>query len=113
GGGMALDAGPVAGRFRQDDVLELAFTLQPGKCYAAMAVSSGGIEDLVLELATSTLQVPNLPPVGLARNMPPGPDVTLGAPNCFKNPMPLPIPVLVRLKAAKGAGLAAAQVLSK
>jgi hypothetical protein len=111
GAGMQLDAGPVAGHFQGGDVLELGFMGQPGKCYMAVAVGNGGIAELALEIGIASM--PIMPPVVLAASSAPGPEATLGAPNCFKFAMPIAIPVVVRLRAAKGAGLAAAQVLSR
>lgn len=114
GEGMAFEGSPAAGKFKQGEVIEITITAQPNKCYTVVAVSDGGITELDAVVLVS-------PPVPLPVAIPPlatdtttGPDVTMGGGgNCIKSTAPAAAPATVQVKATKGAGVAAVQVLSK
>lgn len=117
GEGFQFEGAPSAAKFKQGEVLELTVTVQPGKCYTVVAVSAdGGITELdgsVLVSAPPGLPIP-VPPQPIATDTSTGPNVTMGGgANCFKSSAPAAAPATVQIKATKGAGVAAVQILSK
>jgi hypothetical protein len=115
GEGMQFEGSPSAARFKQGEVLELTVTAVPGKCYTVVAVSAdGGITELDGQVVVS---LPTPVPVAippLATDASTGPNVTMGGGGaCIKSTAPAPAPATVQIKATKGAGVAAVQVLSK
>jgi hypothetical protein len=101
---------PLAGNFQAGQCLEVQVTLNPGKCYTAIATGAGPTEVDV------QLQLP-LPPPGnqtIAQDNASGPMAVLGkSPDCFKNPSPFPAPMKLVLKVPAGQGMAAAQLYEK
>lgn len=118
GEGMQFDAGPVAARAaKAGEVLELPITLQPNKCYTAVAVSADGITELDMSFivtgAPVALPIP-VPAQAVATDTTTGPDALIGGgTNCYKNSLPVPGNGVVQVKATKGAGAMAVQVLVK
>lgn len=95
-------------------VLEVAVTLQPGKCYTGIG---GGLPpltqlDLVLEAAAP---IPGMPPMVMAQSAAGGgvQPVLGGKPNCFKNPLPVAGPAKFKLKISGGQGPAIATIYEK
>lgn len=101
---------PIAGNFQAGQCLEVQVTLNPGKCYTAIATGAGPSEVDV------ELQLP-LPPPGnqtIAQDNTSGPMAVLGkSPDCFKNPSPFAAPMKLVLKVPAGQGMAAAQLYEK
>ncbi|NUP09606.1 MAG: hypothetical protein HOW73_26470 [Polyangiaceae bacterium] len=113
GEGTAFDGSPVAGRFKQGEVIELTVTIQPNKCYTVVAVSNDGITELDASVIVAA-PIPGVPAQTVANDSTTGPDSTLGGGgNCVKSPIPTAAPATVQVKATKGGGTAAVQVLSK
>jgi hypothetical protein len=111
--GMLIAAGPFGGRFGEGEVLDLQVTMVPNRCYTIVAVSLG-IGELDAAVLVDAATFPGMPSVVMAQDTSTGPDATVGAGgNCFKWALPIAAPVLVRLTAVKGAGIAAAAVLAK
>lgn len=107
------DGQPIAGTFKQDDRLHLPVTLQAGRCYTIVAVSSGVTE---LDIALMVLPAPGmpLPAITLAMDSTTGPTAVVGGgANCFKNPMPVPMPAVAVIRATAGAGTVLAQAFSR
>jgi hypothetical protein len=109
--GMKPDGNAFAGNFQEGQTLEQPINIQAGKCYTVVGASIG-ITQLEIQLVA---QAAPLPPVVLAQSSPgAGPNATLGGKgSCFKNPLPLGGPGKVILKAAKGTGMAGAQIFVK
>lgn len=96
--------------------------MQPGGCYGAYAIGDAGIAELDLEvkidptaLAGGGGTVPALPPVAIAKDTDTGGIATLGVTsgNCFRMPIPIPLPTVVRVTAKTGSGLVAVQLLKE
>lgn len=113
GEGTAFDGQPAAGRFKQGEALEFSIVLQPGKCYTLVAVSAEGITELDASVMVAP-PMPGLPSIPAITDNTKGPDVTIGAgAACSKSPLPTAAQGTLQIKAAKGAGVAAVQVLVK
>jgi len=113
GEGTAFEGSPAAGRFKQGEVLEFPLTLQPGKCYTLVAVSVDGITELDASVIVAP-PIPGAPSVPALTDTTKGPDVTLGkGAACTKSPLPIAASGTLQIKATKGAGIAAVQVLVK
>lgn len=99
-----------AGTFLQGDIVTKSVTLQPGQCLVILAAATG-VSELDLELYI-TLPVPNAPPpMMLAKDNRTGPVASIGAGgNCFKTPLPIPLPVEVVLRVSAGKGPAMFEV---
>jgi hypothetical protein len=119
--GMAPEAAPqgtlMAANFQQGQTLESpVFNMVPGKCYSVVAAGAG-----IQQLDITMLVVTPLPgvqaPFGTTDKKPTpfGSTAVLGAKsNCVKLALaPFPMQVKFVVVAAKGAGLAAVQLLSK
>ena len=94
-------------------MLEQPINIQPGKCYTIIAAGMG-VQQVEVQLVAQP--APMFPPTVIATSAPGGgPTAVLGgkATGCWKNPLPIGGPAKVVLKAARGAGMAAAQVYSK
>jgi hypothetical protein len=110
--GMLVDVPTVAGRFTQGDVVERALLLQLGRCYTIVAASQGAVTEL--DVAMVVAAGPGMPPMVLAFDSDQGPAATLGrTPACFRNPLPIAVPVLLRLTVKSGSGAAAMRVFVK
>lgn len=109
--GMQRDGALSAANFQEGQILEQPLTLQPGKCYAVLAVGIG-IQEVDITLA-SNLNIPGLTPV-LARDAGSGSQASLGGKgNCYRVPVPVAVPAKYIVRASKGSGLAAAAVFVK
>jgi hypothetical protein len=94
-------------------------TLQPGKCYTALAASFPNVTEVDLFLKPNFGDPP--PPllvafagVVLAQDTETGPTASIGqGQNCYKNPLPIPGAGVVEVKARTGSGPVAVQVYSK
>lgn len=102
----------AVGMFQPGQQLETLITMQPGKCYTAIAVGLPAVSEVNIQLVAST-PVPGMNPV-LAQDQTTGPQAVLGkAPNCYKWALPLPGSAKVITSVAAGTGVAAVQVYEK
>ena len=109
--GMQAEGQPIVGLAQQGVPLERQVTLQPGKCYTAIAGGLPPITDLSIELV---LHVPPAPPQVLSQSSGGGlQPVMAPAPNCFKNPTPFPGPAILRVTSRQGSGGVMAQLYVK
>ena len=109
--GMQREGALAAANFQEGQILEQALNLQPGKCYAVLAVGIG-IQEVDITLATN-LNLPGLTPI-LARDSGSGSQSSLGGKgNCYRVPVPVSVPAKYIVRATKGSGLAAAAVFVK
>jgi hypothetical protein len=93
-------------------------TIQQG-CYTILAHSFPNVTEIQLYLKPNLGPNPT-PPLSafvnqvIAEDSETGPTGAIGkAPNCFKNPLPVPFPMMVEMVAKTGAGPIAVQVYSK
>lgn len=104
--GMNPEGQVLAGNFQQGQILEQDFTIQPGKCYAAVGVGLMGVTELDIIIQVQGQAV--------AQDQETGPQATVGGnPNCYRNPAPMGVPAKLVLKVSAGQGMAAAQLYSK
>jgi hypothetical protein len=109
--GMAKEGAPVAGNFQTGQTLESAFTFQPGKCYAVVAVGAG-VSQVDLEMQYVT-PIPGINP-SIGHSSQKGSQASIGGRgNCLKPMSPFPANAKFILRATSGAGVAAAQLYSK
>lgn len=102
----------VVGMFQPGQQLETVVTMQPGKCYAVIAVGMIPVSEVNIQLVAAT-PIPGLSPV-LAQDQTAGPQAVLGkAPNCYRWALPVPGSVKVITTVAAGQGVAAVQVYEK
>lgn len=104
----------ICGMTQTGQVLEVAVTLQPGKCYTGIGGGLPPLTQLDLELQAAA-PIPGAPPLTLAVSAAGGgiQPVLGGKPNCFKNPFPIPGPAKFRLKITGGSGPAIATIYEK
>ena len=104
----------IVGNFGPGQSLEMDMQLQPGKCYTIVGAAMPTVTELNIQLkANAPMPMPGMSPV-LAADQSTGPQAVLGAaPNCYKWPLPVAVPVKVVVTVAGGQGLAAAQVFEK
>ncbi len=100
----------LAGNFQAGQCLEAQFTMNPGKCYTAVAAGLGPTE----------VDIQFVPPIPgpfaqpIAQDQTTGPTAVLGPkPNCFKWPAPAGLPMKVVLRVSAGQGPAAVQVYER
>ncbi len=100
--GMQPLGAPIVAQFREGQTLEQALSMEPGRSYAVVGASAG-IEDLDIELGPAPIHASE-PSVG--------PTAVLGSRNagCIQHAYSAGIPTKIIVRAAKGSGLAAAQV---
>jgi hypothetical protein len=109
--GMAKEGATIAGNFQEGQTLESAFTFQPGKCYTVVAVGAG-VSQIEVEMQYVT-PLPGLAP-SIGKSTQKGPQASIGGKgNCLKPISPFPANAKFIVRAAKGAGVAAAQLYSK
>lgn len=109
--GMQKEGAPLAGQYQEGQVLEQAFTLQPGKCYTVVAAGVGP-QELEVTLLPQTV-IPGLPPMGSAKGSAQK-TVLGGGGNCIKLAlMPVGVPAKWVLKSTRGGGLVAGQLYVK
>lgn len=101
-----------AGQFTEGQLLEQAFTMQPGKCYTVLGVSLGNVTELDIQVQ---IQAPSMPPLVAFQDASTGPTAVAGgkATGCFTPPVPIATPAKIVLVVAKGDGLAVAKVYVK
>lgn len=102
--GMQPVGDPIFAQFREGQTLEQSLSIEPGKCYSILGTSVG-IEDLDIELDLGRDQIPASEPSV-------GPTAVLGSrkAGCIHHTYSAGIPMKFIVRAAKGSGLAAAQV---
>ena len=101
----------VAGNFQEGQTIEGAFSFQPGKCYTVVAVGAG-IQEIDIEMQYVT-PIPGLAP-SIGKDTQKGAQASIGGKgNCLKPLSPIPANAKFIVRAAKGAGVAAAQLYSK
>ncbi len=109
--GMQPDGQPIVGLAQQGVPLERQVTLQPGKCYTAIAGALPPIADVSIELV---LNAPPAPQQILSQSSGGGlQPVMAPMPNCFKNPTPFPGPAILRVTSRQGSGGVMAQLYVK
>jgi len=108
--------GPIEGaRFKQGEVLVTNLKLSTGQCLTVIATSDTIIElDLELHLVMPQGTTLSGQAMVLAKDSSTGRNATLGTGgNCFKNPIPIPMPVILVTRATQGQGTALVQVFVK
>jgi len=109
--GMQKEGPIVAGNFQEGQTLESTFQFQPGKCYTLVG-SAVGIQRLELEMQYVT-PLPGLAP-SIGKSSQTGAQASIGRQNgCLKPLSPFPAQAKFIVRAAKGAGMAAAQLYAK
>ena len=111
--GMSREGNIGAANFQEGQISEQNLTLQPGKCYAVLAVGAG-----VQEVDIALVGVSPIPGVQgvLARDGGSGAQSSLGGKgNCYRLPafVPMPVTAKVVIKATRGAGLVASALFTK
>jgi len=109
--GAQPDGSAFGGSFQEGQSLEQPINIQAGKCYTIIAAGMGP----QVEIQLVAQPAPMFPATVLAQSQGAGPTAVIGgkAAGCFKNPLPFGGPAKIILKAARGAGMAGAQVFSK
>jgi hypothetical protein len=109
--GMAKEGPTIAGNFQEGQTLEGQFSFVPGKCYTVVAVGAGPTEiDIEMQYVTP---VPGLNP-SIGKDTQKGSQASIGGKgNCLKPISPIATNAKFIVRAAKGAGVAAAQLFSK
>ncbi len=109
--GMAQDGPIVVGNFQEGQTLEGTFTFQPGKCYTLVGAGAGPTS-IKLEMQYVT-PLPGLAPT-IGTSSQTGAQASIGGKaNCLRPISPFPANAKFIVRAAKGAGLIAAQLYSK
>ncbi|MDF2693123.1 MAG: hypothetical protein K0S65_1506 [Labilithrix sp.] len=109
--GMAKEGATIAGNFQEGQTLEGSFTFQPGKCYTVVAVGAG-VQEIDIEMQYVT-PIPGLSP-SIGKDSQKGAQASIGGKgNCLKPLSPFPANAKYIVRAAKGAGVAAAQLYVK
>jgi hypothetical protein len=109
-GATAVGA-PASGNFQPGQCIEVQVTLNPGKCYTAVAMGSPG-EEVDVQLAPAI--PPPLPSVPFAQDNQTGSTAVMGGNgSCFKWAAPIPTPAKLVLRVPSGQGMAAAQLFEK
>ncbi|MEB2310305.1 MAG: hypothetical protein OZ921_07365 [Sorangiineae bacterium] len=102
----------LVGNFQQGQKLQSDLSLSPGKCYTVVAVGVPTVTEVNVQFIATT-PIPGMTP-SLAADQDQGSQAVLGrAPNCYKNPFPMALPVKVEITAAAGSGIIGAQVYEK
>jgi hypothetical protein len=109
--GMTKEGPTVAGNFQEGQTLEGSFSFQPGRCYTVVAVGAG-IQEIDIEMAYVT-PIPGLSP-SIGKDSQKGAQASIGGKgNCLKPLSPIPANAKYIVRAARGAGVAAAQLYVK
>jgi len=100
--GMQPLGTPFAAQFREGQTLEMPLWIEPGKCYSILGTSAG-IQDLDIELGPAPIHgsEPSVSPTAVLGSRKAG---------CIHHTYSGSIPTKIIVRAAKGSGLAAAQV---
>lgn len=108
--GMQKVAGPIAGNFQQGQTLSVDFQMQPGKCYTAVA-NSTGIGELDLQIVPMT---PLGPGPAVAQDQGTGASAIIGASGqCWTYQAPFGATGRLIMTARSGGGLAAAEIYAR
>ena len=103
---------PLVGNFSAGQSLTTDLQLQPGKCYTVVAAALPPVTEVDVKFVALS-PIPGSAMV-LAQDNETGTQAVLGEkPNCYKNAMPMAIPVKMVLEVPAGQGIAAAQVYEK
>ena len=103
---------PVVGNFAAGQNLTSDLQLQPGKCYTVVAAALPPISEVDVKFVAIS-PIPGSAMI-LAQDKDTGNQAVLGKkPNCYKNAMPIAVPVRMVLEVPAGQGIAAAQVYEK
>jgi pyruvate/2-oxoglutarate dehydrogenase complex dihydrolipoamide acyltransferase (E2) component len=111
--GAKPDGQAFAGSLQQGQSLQQNLQLVAGgaRCYTVLAVGAPSVTAIKIEMLSN---MPPLPPVVVAQSQTSAnPSVLAGSPNCYKNLLPIPGMVLVKVTAEAGSGPVMAQVYSK
>jgi pyruvate/2-oxoglutarate dehydrogenase complex dihydrolipoamide acyltransferase (E2) component len=111
--GAKPDGQAFAGSLQQGQSLQQNLQLAAGgaRCYTVLAVGAPSVTAIKIEMLSN---MPPLPPVVVAQSQTSAnPSVLAGSPNCYKNLLPIPGMVLVKVTAEAGSGPVMAQVYSK
>jgi hypothetical protein len=117
--GMVREGNTLAGNFTPGQMLPMAFTIVPGKCYSIVAAGVGPGMDLeITAQASGPIAIPGFnPQFGQAKGKPSptGSSAVLGEKaNCIKLALsPVPIQATYIVRVTKGSGMVAAQLFSK
>jgi hypothetical protein len=114
--GAAKEGNTMAAQFQQGQTLELAFTMQPGKCYTAIASGMGMTQlDLTASLVTPLPGLNSAFGNATSKAGLGGPQVVLGPKDkCLKLAFsPIAAQAKIVLTSTKGAGMAAMQLFVK
>jgi len=102
----------LTGNFQPCQTLEAQVNLQPGKCYVVVGAGAPPVTEVNVKLV-GVLPLPGSAPV-MAQDSDQGVQAVIGRkPNCYKNALPVPVPVKMVLEVAAGSGIAAAQLYEK
>ncbi len=100
---------PKVGLLGMGQSMEMAITMQPGKCYTVIAIGLPPVVELNVQLMPATT-IPGMTPV-LGQDQDVGPRAIVGKkPNCFKWPLPMAGAANVVTTVATGTGLVGVQV---
>lgn len=103
---------PLVGNFSAGQNLTTDLQLQPGKCYTVVAAALPPITEVDVKFVAIS-PIPGSAMI-LAQDNETGTQAVLGEkPNCYKNAMPIAVPVRMVLEVPAGQGIAAAQVYEK
>ncbi len=103
----------------EGETAKLPINLQPGHCYTVLAHSYPNVTELDLTLKPNFGD--NIPPLllpfanmVLAQDSDSGPTAAIGrGKTCYKNPLPIPGPGLLEIRARTGAGPVGAQIYTR
>jgi len=102
----------LACNFQQGQSCETQVQLQAGKCYTVVGAGVPPVSEVNVKFIAVS-PIPGSAMV-LAQDQDSGPQATLGKkPNCWKNALPMAVPVRMVLEVAGGSGVAAAQLYEK
>lgn len=108
--GMQPIEAPKGYTLTEGGTADQQISFEPNKCYTAIAWSQK-ITELDLQFIMSQMLPQEMV---VAQDQTSGSVAIIGpAPNCFKNPVPIAMPLTVRVKAAKGAGSVHVQLCKK
>lgn len=109
---MSAEGPPIAGQFKDGQILEQSIQLLPGKCYTVLAVGAG-ISETDISLIALT-PIPMMASPVLAQDSSTGATASLGGRgNCYRWSLPVGINAKYVVKATAGSGIAAAQLYVK
>ncbi len=103
---------PLVGNFTAGQSLTTDLQLQPGKCYTVVAAALPPVTEVDVKFVAVS-PIPGSAMI-LAQDNDAGAQAVLGEkPNCYKNALPMAVPVRMVLEVPAGQGIAAAQVYEK